>query len=359
MRLWLLTAGLSLARHAERAAALCEQVTVSLDGATPETYRAIRGVDGFEAVCAGVRALVARGLPVTLRCTVQRGNYASCRRWCAWRSALGVQQVSFLAVDVSTHVAFARAEDYNRSMALAADDLPGFAAVLDTLERDFAAEFASGFIAEPPAKLRRLHAIFRRAAGAGRVPAGALQCAALLGGDRGGRAFAALLLHRPAAGAAGRAPLAEALNTPELVALRRDIRARAAGGVRALRVRHVSRAARAGDGGFWLSMTDILFGQSYYLRFDPKLWEAMQPYPPLGTLYAAAYLRAARLRRGPVRRHAGRVRGRVGGGAGRAPAALRRPVRGQLQLPEQDVPAAHARGGLRDDPAWPRRAAAP
>ncbi len=36
---------------------------------------------------------------------------------------------------------------------------------------------------------------------------------------------------------------------------------------------------------------DILFGQSYFLRFDPKLWEAMQPYPPLGTLYAASYLR--------------------------------------------------------------------
>lgn len=39
-------------------------------------------------------------------------------------------------------------------------------------------------------------------------------------------------------------------------------------------------------------MTDVLFGQSYYLRFDPKLWAAMQPYPPLGTLYAASYVRA-------------------------------------------------------------------
>jgi anaerobic magnesium-protoporphyrin IX monomethyl ester cyclase len=38
-------------------------------------------------------------------------------------------------------------------------------------------------------------------------------------------------------------------------------------------------------------MSDILFGQSYFLRFDPKLWQAMQPYPPLGTLYAASYLR--------------------------------------------------------------------
>lgn len=40
-------------------------------------------------------------------------------------------------------------------------------------------------------------------------------------------------------------------------------------------------------------MADILFGQSYYLRFDPKLWRAMQPYPPLGTLYAAAAARKA------------------------------------------------------------------
>lgn len=38
-------------------------------------------------------------------------------------------------------------------------------------------------------------------------------------------------------------------------------------------------------------MSDILLGQSYYLRFDPKLYDAMQPYPPLGTLYAAALLR--------------------------------------------------------------------
>ena len=38
-------------------------------------------------------------------------------------------------------------------------------------------------------------------------------------------------------------------------------------------------------------MSQILLGQSYYLRFDSKLWDAMQPYPPLGTLYAASYLR--------------------------------------------------------------------
>lgn len=39
-------------------------------------------------------------------------------------------------------------------------------------------------------------------------------------------------------------------------------------------------------------MSDILIGHSYYMRFDPKLWRAQQPYPPLGTLYAASFLRA-------------------------------------------------------------------
>ncbi len=39
-------------------------------------------------------------------------------------------------------------------------------------------------------------------------------------------------------------------------------------------------------------MSEFLFGQSYYLRFDPKLHAAMQPYPPLGTMYAASFARA-------------------------------------------------------------------
>jgi anaerobic magnesium-protoporphyrin IX monomethyl ester cyclase len=40
-------------------------------------------------------------------------------------------------------------------------------------------------------------------------------------------------------------------------------------------------------------VSEVLFGQGYYLKFDPKLWSAMEPYPPLGTLYAAAAMREA------------------------------------------------------------------
>src|SRR3954464_1313875 len=38
-------------------------------------------------------------------------------------------------------------------------------------------------------------------------------------------------------------------------------------------------------------MSSILFTHSYFLRFDPKQWTLGQPYPPLGTLYAAALMR--------------------------------------------------------------------
>jgi anaerobic magnesium-protoporphyrin IX monomethyl ester cyclase len=38
-------------------------------------------------------------------------------------------------------------------------------------------------------------------------------------------------------------------------------------------------------------MTNVLITHSYYYKFDPKQWRFKQPYPPLGTLLAAAVVR--------------------------------------------------------------------
>src|SRR5690349_20535092 len=38
-------------------------------------------------------------------------------------------------------------------------------------------------------------------------------------------------------------------------------------------------------------MSTILFSHSYFLRFDPKQWAIGQPYPPIGSLQAAALMR--------------------------------------------------------------------
>ena len=41
-------------------------------------------------------------------------------------------------------------------------------------------------------------------------------------------------------------------------------------------------------------MSDILFTHSYFYRYDPKQWNQIkQPYPPLGTIWAASYMREA------------------------------------------------------------------
>ncbi len=39
-------------------------------------------------------------------------------------------------------------------------------------------------------------------------------------------------------------------------------------------------------------MKKILFTHSYFLRFDPKQWKMQQPYPPLGTISAASFMRS-------------------------------------------------------------------
>lgn len=167
---WLLTSGLSLAKYAGEVAARFAAVTVSLDGTSPPTYRAIRGLDAFARVCEGVRAAVAAGATVSLRVTLQRSNYLELPRFVRLARELGVRQVSFLAVDVSNPHAFARNTPTLPDLALHAEDVARFECLLDDLEAEFADEFASGFIAETPAKLRRLAAYFRALLGAGEFP---------------------------------------------------------------------------------------------------------------------------------------------------------------------------------------------
>ena len=39
-------------------------------------------------------------------------------------------------------------------------------------------------------------------------------------------------------------------------------------------------------------MANLLFTHSYFYKFDEKQWNNKQPFPPLGTITAASYLRA-------------------------------------------------------------------
>src|SRR5579863_3946034 len=70
----LLTNGLLLNKQAQAVIDSIDQLVVSLDGGTAETYKAIRGVDGFDVIMAGLRKCADAGLPITTRTTVQQAN---------------------------------------------------------------------------------------------------------------------------------------------------------------------------------------------------------------------------------------------------------------------------------------------
>lgn len=225
LRLWLLTAGLALAKHADAVAELFESVTVSLDGSSRRSYAAIRGVDAFDAVCLGVLEAVQRGVPVNLRVTVQRANHTELSALVTLARELGASSISFLAADVTTTQAFGRTAPAasGEGIALRPEDLPGLAAELDRLERKHAEGFASGFIAESPAKLRRLLAHAQAGCGQGAFPpvrCNAPEFSAVLEADGALRPCFFI----PGPPGPPPASLAQGLNTPAMQALRADIR---------------------------------------------------------------------------------------------------------------------------------------
>jgi len=225
LSLWLLTSGLSLGKHAGTAASLFHSITVSMDGTTPETYEAIRGLDAFEHVCNGIRLATNLGASVSLRVTLQRANYAELTRFVELAHELRVRQISFLAVDVANPHAFGRTGDFEFDVAPGLGDLPRFEQLLSSLERDFEADFRSGFIAESPRKMRSILAYFTAIRGAGEHPqvrCNAPEFSAVISAR--GHVSPCFFIPGPD-DAVVRGDLAGVLNGDSMVALRDDIRA--------------------------------------------------------------------------------------------------------------------------------------
>jgi MoaA/NifB/PqqE/SkfB family radical SAM enzyme len=227
MRVILLTNGLFLKKQADDVIACVDEVVVSLDGGTPQTYEAIRGVDAFDLVLDGIRAVRAGGVPVTTRTVVQRANYRELPGIIHAAKSADVTSISFLTVDVSNPFAFGERTDIHQVVpvsALTSDDLPVFRDVLDTIERDFAADFVSRRIAESPEKLRRMVDYF--AAILGQQPFSPPRCNAphlsvVIEVDGSLRPCYFL----PRMGRLNGAPLAETINSPDALALRAAYRA--------------------------------------------------------------------------------------------------------------------------------------
>jgi Fe-coproporphyrin III synthase len=222
-KVWLLTSGLALAKHARAVARLFQAVTVSLDGTNGATYAAIRGLDAFDKVCEGIRRVSDEGASVSVRVTLQRANFRELPLFVDVARRSGARQVSFLAVDVGNPHAFGRTDDARPDVALRAEDLPELESILTLLEREHAEDFQSGFIAESPDKLRRLVQYFAAVQGLGGYPSvrcNAPEFSAVVG--VGGRVQPCFFIQGPTQPL--HSDLDVALNTHDMLALRADIR---------------------------------------------------------------------------------------------------------------------------------------
>ncbi len=225
LELWLLTSGLSLAKHARRVSALFDAITVSLDGTNRETYAAIRGLDAFDKVLDGIRTAASYGAAPSIRVTLQRANYRQLPTFVELARAVGARQVSFLAVDVANPHAFGRIDDFSSDLALRVEDLPVFEEVIRSSEVEHAESFRSGFIAENPGKLRRILRYFSAVCGLEAFPpvrCNAPEFSAVIGAT--GRVQPCFFIPGPS-GADAWDGFAAALDSDGMVALRDEIRA--------------------------------------------------------------------------------------------------------------------------------------
>jgi MoaA/NifB/PqqE/SkfB family radical SAM enzyme len=179
--LQLLTSGLALERHAAAVAARFSDVTVSLDGHTPALYRAIRGVNALDAVTAGVRKLRALDprIPMRARSTIHRHNFRFIRQLVTKSQEMGLDQISFLAADVTAE-AFNRASSLpvladtaapaTPSLLLTADETDEMEVVVEQVIEACARELTERTIVPGPDGLRRLVAYYRAQLGQGSFP---------------------------------------------------------------------------------------------------------------------------------------------------------------------------------------------
>jgi Fe-coproporphyrin III synthase len=170
--LHLLTSGVLLDRTAEEVARHFEKVVISLDGATEASYQAVRGVAALTTVERGVARLrrIAPHIPLGARATLHRLNFRELPQLIEHAKAMALDRISFLAADVSSR-AFGRLRTVAADgLALSCREIDEFERLIEETIARFADEFAAGFVAESPDRLRQLPRYYAALAGLAPFP---------------------------------------------------------------------------------------------------------------------------------------------------------------------------------------------
>ena len=162
MKVSILSTGLLLSRYARQIVDQTDEVILSLDG-SEAIHNAIRRIPkAYQKLRDGVRAVRALNphFPISARCVIQRHNFADWPNIIDAAHEIGLDQISFLPADVSSE-AFNRPDPWSEEriedVKLTENELPQLKAVIEALIADYTTDFASGYIAESPAKIRRIY----------------------------------------------------------------------------------------------------------------------------------------------------------------------------------------------------------
>lgn len=232
IRLTLVTTGLLVEQHAAEIARTVDEVVISVDGPR-EIHDAIRRVPGgFDKIARGVTALrsfirarVSARPHLIARCVLQHANFEHIAATIDVAGVVGVDQVSFLAADVSS-AAFNRPAPWSAErqaeIALAVTDLPAFERSIRQAEQQCADALQSGFVVGGRPALSRIYEYYAALNGRGEFPAVACNApwvSAVL--EPGGTVRPCFF--QPAYETGGEKPLAAALNSAAAIAMRRRL----------------------------------------------------------------------------------------------------------------------------------------
>ncbi|MGC4022294.1 MAG: radical SAM protein [Cyclobacteriaceae bacterium] len=165
IKISLLSTGLALQNNAAEILRYCNDVIVSLDG-SKEVHDRIRNIpNAFDKLAEGVNSLkeINRSFSVTGRCVLQKQNFREFFNIIKSAKEIGLNQISFLAADVSSsafnHVDMK--QEQQSEIALNEIETDEFEAILKKSFIDLKKDYDLKFIAESPSKMLSLVQYYR------------------------------------------------------------------------------------------------------------------------------------------------------------------------------------------------------
>ena len=158
----LLSTGLTLKKNADQLTKWVNDVIVSLDG-NEEIHNSIRNIpDAFQKLKEGVQHIksIDRSFKITARTVIHRLNFQHWPAIIESAKEIGVDQISFLPADVSSH-AFNRevlwTDQRQHEILIRENQLNDLKTIIENIIEKYSSGPGRQFIAESPEKLRKIY----------------------------------------------------------------------------------------------------------------------------------------------------------------------------------------------------------